>query len=158
MVNVPMTSLPGSASQGLNRPRLLAPLGTERRGDGAGSDGHCSIVPVRRLIAWLAGLAGGVAAYRRFRRAPLPVPDGRPDDRAGELKERLAAARAAADDRDVFEAGETPVDAAPDPVPEPPGLQQPPGTGSGDLAERRRCVHERARAAIDEMQREPDGA
>jgi hypothetical protein len=43
--------------------------------------------------------------------------------------------RAAGDDREEFEAGETPVDEAPDP----------------DVDARRRSVHERARTAIDEM-------
>ena len=102
---------------------------------------------MRRLYAWLAGLAGGVAAYRTFRRAPAPTPAEVPDvaaadERAAELKARLAAARAAGDDRDTFEAGETTVDAAPDPAPDP------------GVDERRRSVHERARAAIDEMQKE----
>src|SRR6266511_5416074 len=64
-------------SHGLNRPRLLAPLGTERRDDGAGSSAHCScsIAPMKRLYAWLAGVAGGMAAYRAFRRRPLPSPE-----------------------------------------------------------------------------------
>jgi hypothetical protein len=56
-------------------------------------------------------------------------------DPAEELKARLAEARAAGDDREEFEAGETPVDEAPDP----------------DVDSRRRSVHERARTAIDEM-------
>jgi hypothetical protein len=86
---------------------------------------------VKRLYAWLAGLAGGAAVYRAFRRQP-PVAEPDPAD---ELKARLAEARAAGDDRDEFEAGETPVDEAPDP----------------DVDARRRSVHERARTAIDEM-------
>ena len=56
-------------------------------------------------------------------------------DPAEELKAKLAEARAAGDDREEFEAGETPVDEAPDP----------------DVDARRRSVHERARTAIDEM-------
>jgi hypothetical protein len=86
---------------------------------------------VKRLYAWLAGLAGGAAVYRAFRRQP-PVAE---PDPAEELKARLAEARAAGDDREEFEAGETPVDEAPDP----------------DVDARRRSVHERARTAIDEM-------
>jgi hypothetical protein len=86
---------------------------------------------VKRLYAWLAGLAGGAAVYRAFRRQP-PVAEPDPAD---ELKARLAEARAAGDDREEFEAGETPVDEAPDP----------------DVDARRRSVHERARTAIDEM-------
>ena len=69
--------------------------------------------------------------YRAFRRRP-PVVE---PDRADELKAKLAEARAAGDDREEFEAGETPVDEAPDP----------------DVDARRRSVHERARTAIDEM-------
>jgi hypothetical protein len=85
---------------------------------------------MRRLYAWLVGLAGGAAAYRTFNRAPQPVVDP-----AAELKEKLAEARAAGDDREAFEAGETPVDEVAD----------------AGVDERRRSVHERARAAIDEM-------
>ena len=88
---------------------------------------------MKRLYAWLAGIVGGAAVYRAFRRHPPVV---QPDP-AEELKAKLAEARAAGDDREEFEAGETPVDAAPDPDP--------------DVAARRRSVHERARTAIDEM-------
>ena len=69
--------------------------------------------------------------YRAFRRQPTVVDR----DPAEELKAKLAEARAAGDDREEFEAGETPVDEAPDP----------------DVDARRRSVHERARTAIDEM-------
>jgi hypothetical protein len=88
---------------------------------------------MKRFYAWLAGLAGGAAVYRAFRRQP-PVAEPDPAD---ELKTKLAEARAAGDGRDEFEAGETPVDEAPDPDP--------------DVDARRRSVHERARTAIDEM-------
>ncbi|MDX6486309.1 MAG: hypothetical protein QOF43_1462 [Gaiellaceae bacterium] len=86
---------------------------------------------MRRLTAWLAGFAGGAALYRVFRRSPAPV-----SDPAAELKAKLAEAKAAGDDREEFEAGETPVDEAADPD------------------ERRRSVHETARTAIDEMRGE----
>jgi hypothetical protein len=76
---------------------------------------------VKRLYAWLAGLAGGAAAYRAFRRQPRVVEP----DPAGELKAKLAEARAEE---------EQPVEEA------------------GDPDARRRSVHERGRAAIDEMQ------
>jgi len=85
---------------------------------------------MRRLYAWLVGLAGGAAAYRAFKRRPQAAADP-----AAELKEKLAEARAAGDDREAFEAGETPVDEVPD----------------AGVDERRRSVHERGRAAIDEM-------
>jgi hypothetical protein len=92
---------------------------------------------MKRLYAWLAGVAGGMAAYRAFRRRPLPSPGPSAEDaRAEELKAKLAQARAAADDREQFEAGETPVDQAADPE------------------ARRRAVHEQARDTIDEMRRE----
>ena len=96
---------------------------------------------MRRLPAWLAGAAGALAAYRALarRRAPAaPAPAPEPDPRAAELRARLAEARAAGDDRDEFEAGETPVDEA----------------VALDPDARRREVHEQGRAAIDEMQSE----
>ena len=94
---------------------------------------------MRRLPAWLAGAAGALAAYRALvrRRAPA-APAPAPDPRAAELRARLAEARAAGDDRDEFEAGETPVDEA----------------VTLDPDARRREVHEQGRAAIDEMQSE----
>jgi hypothetical protein len=96
---------------------------------------------MRRLYAWLAGLAGGAAVYRAFKRRPQPATDRaeRVADPAAALKEKLAEARAAGDDRDAFEAGETPVDEAAEP---------PPADG---VEGRRRSVHDRGRAAIDEM-------
>ena len=93
---------------------------------------------MRRLYTWLAGVAGGAAVYRMFRSRPAGVVE--PDARADELRAKLAEAREAGDDRESFEAGETPVDQA-DVAP-----------GTGDLDTRRRSVHEQARAAIDEMQ------
>ncbi len=83
-----------------------------------------------------AGLAGFVAArslVRRRRTAPAPAAA---DPRADELRQKLADARDVADDRDEFESAETTVDKA-----EP----------AGDLAARRREIHERGRAAADEM-------
>jgi hypothetical protein len=89
---------------------------------------------VKRLTAWLAGALGGAAVYRAWRRKPAPLPPE--PDPADELKAKLAEARAAGDDRAEFEAGETPVDEAP------------------DVDVRRASVHEQARAAIDEMKRD----
>jgi len=93
---------------------------------------------MRRLYTWFAGVVGGAAVYRAFRRRPGTVAE--PDARADELRAKLAEAREAGDDRESFEAGETPVDQA-DVAP-----------GTSDLDTRRRSVHEQARAAIDEMQ------
>jgi hypothetical protein len=87
---------------------------------------------MRRLHAWLVGFAGGLVAYRAWRRTPQPAPRTEPDP-AEALRAKLAEAKAAGQDREEFEAGEQPVDAAADPD------------------ERRREVHERGRAAVDEM-------
>jgi hypothetical protein len=89
---------------------------------------------VKRLIAWLAGAAGGLAAYRALR-GQRPAVDTGADTRAAELKAKLDEARTVADDRDAFEAGEVPVDEA-EPL---------------DPAARRAQVHEQGRAALDEM-------
>jgi hypothetical protein len=80
---------------------------------------------MKRLYAWLAGLAGGAAVYRVFRRRPRVDPPVAARDPADELKAKLAEARAG---------DATPSD--PDP----------------DVDTRRRSVHDRAREAIDEMQ------
>jgi hypothetical protein len=91
---------------------------------------------VKRLYAWLAGIAGGAAVYRAFRRQPSVTPAVAPPvappavgpDPADELKAKLAEARSG---------GEAPATgAAPD----------------SDVEARRRSVHEQARSAIDEMQ------
>jgi hypothetical protein len=78
---------------------------------------------VKRLLAAAAALLG--IAYFRRKQPVQPDP-------ADELRAKLAQARAA-DDREEFEAGEKPVDEVP------------------DVDERRRDVHERARAQIDEL-------
>ena len=84
---------------------------------------------MKRLYAWLAGFVGGAAVYRAFRRQPQAVPVAEPDP-AEELKAKLAEGRAGGDDETPAQA-----EAAPD----------------SDVDARRRSVHERARAAIDEM-------
>jgi hypothetical protein len=92
---------------------------------------------VKRLIAWVAGAAGGLAAYRALKGKRLQAePDA--DARAEELKARLQQAREAPDDRDAFESGEVTVDEA-----EPLNPQA-----------RRAQVHEQGRAALDEMRGE----
>jgi hypothetical protein len=92
---------------------------------------------VKRLFAWLAGAAGGLAAYRALK-GRHAEPETASDLRAEELKARLAEAREAVDDREEFEAGEATVDQA-EPL---------------DPQARRAQVHEQGRAALDEM-REP---
>jgi hypothetical protein len=130
---------------------------------------------VKARLAWLAGGIGvGVAAaYRALRSQPSQAPpvEERPDPRADELRQKLAEARAAVDEREEFEAGETPVDEAPDPEPaaEPSVRASGPVEGvSGEqggspapaepLDERRRRVHERAKASARKMRsRDPEG-
>ena len=95
---------------------------------------------MKRLFAWIAGAAGGLAAYRAVKGRPQ-AHDRAVDGRAEELKARLEAARAAEDDRDDFESGELTVDEALDPALLDPGA-------------RRAQVHEQGRAALDEMRGE----
>jgi hypothetical protein len=113
---------------------------------------------VRRLTAWIGGAVGGLAAYRLFRRrpqlaagpSPQPAPV-EPDDRAEELRARLAESRAAgsAVAEPVVEeppAEEAAAGPAPEAEPEPESPE-----------DRRRRVHEEGRAALDEMKPEQGG-
>jgi hypothetical protein len=79
---------------------------------------------VKRLLAAAAGILG-IAWLGRRRAATAPAPAADP---AADLRAKLAEAR------EESEADEKPVDEAP------------------DVADRRRAVHDRARAAIDELQ------
>jgi hypothetical protein len=96
---------------------------------------------MRRLTAWIGGVAGGVVAYRFWRRhsqvATEPIPPeatpAEPDDRAEELRAKLAESR------------------EDEPVPE-----EEPEVEPDSPEDRRRRVHEEGRAALDEMQ--SDGA
>jgi hypothetical protein len=88
---------------------------------------------MRRFLGAAAGAIGrGGALLHRLRRGS--------DEPADELRAKLAEARSVADERETVEAGETTVDAAPDPAP------------ASDVEARRRDVHERARQALDELQ------
>ena len=83
---------------------------------------------MRRLYAWLAGAAGGLATYRALKRrhpAVEAVPEAAQDPRADELRARLEEAREVEEPA----AGGEPLD--PD--------------------ARRRLVHEQARATLEEM-------
>jgi hypothetical protein len=82
---------------------------------------------VKRLAAALAGIAG--IAWLKRRRTAEPA-----SDPAADLRAKIAEARDAVDDRDAFESGEKPVDEVPD-----------------DVGTRRSDVHDRARAAMDEL-------
>jgi hypothetical protein len=94
--------------------------------------GHSSIGFVQRrklLIGGGIAVAGG-ALYRKLRRKkPPPEPDP-----ALELRRKLDESRAVVQERDEFEAAEVPVDQA-----------------EAAIDERRRDVHRRAQASIDEM-------
>ena len=98
-------------------------------------------------------IAGGVAAaaavaYGLVRRRPAASPTvaapeepAGPDPRAESLREKLAASRELAAEREAFEEAETPVDEAAA------------AESDEDVEEHRRAVHERGRAAADEMRR-----
>ena len=88
-----------------------------------------------RRLAALGGILGFTWWKSRRKRAVLtPPPPHRPDP-ADELRAKLAEAREA-DDRDEFESGEKPVDEA------------------ADVETKRREAHDRARAAMDDLQSE----
>ena len=97
-----------------------------------------------RLIALVLG-GFGLAAYLRRRRARRDEALVSP---ASELRERLAASRAA-------EPAPEPQAVAPEPAAEPepqaPREPEPEPRPLGELDTRRRDVHDRARGAIDEL-------
>ncbi len=93
---------------------------------------------MKARTAWLAGAAGAaIAAYRRLRPAPVSPPAPVEDPRAEELRQKLEESRTVAEEQheEVAASAETPVDEA-------------------DVESRRAAVHERARAAADEMRGE----
>ena len=96
---------------------------------------------MRRLTAWIGGVAGGVVAYRFWKGRPpaaaedpsaMPTADA-PDERVDELRAKLA------ESRESYE---------PSPVE--------PGEPAEAVEERRQRVHDEGRAAVDEMK--SDGA
>ena len=102
---------------------------------------------MRRLLTLLSGAIAGFGLYRLLaarRPAPVyeapPAPEPRADPRAEELRRRLAEARTMVEEREEFEAAETPVDRA-EPAPE--------------VDERRRRVHDEGRRAAERMRRKP---
>jgi hypothetical protein len=92
---------------------------------------------VRRLLALLGVFALVRAWIARRRAAGETALPGEGDSRAEELRRRLAESRELAGDQEDFSSGETPVDAE-------------------SAEERRREVHERGRAAIDDMRKPGD--
>jgi hypothetical protein len=104
---------------------------------------------VRRLLTLSSGAIAGFGLYRLLAgRRPAPVyegppePEPRDDPRAEELRRRLAEARTMVEEREEFEAAETPVDRA-EPAPE--------------VDERRRRVHDEGRRTAQRMRRRPSG-
>lgn len=102
---------------------------------------------MRRLTAWIGGVAGGVVAYRFWRRRPQAAsePSSGPTteergDRADELRSKLAESRA----------GDEPATAEPD---EPAQPDESPEA----VEERRRRVHEEGRTTLDEMKSDESG-
>jgi len=90
-------------------------------------------------LALLVGGAAiaGAAAYRVLtRRGPAPVV---PEPHAEALKASLADSRSVVDEREEFEAAETPIDQA-ESVP-------------SEVGDRRRSVHDRGREVAEEMRR-----
>jgi hypothetical protein len=132
---------------------------------------------MRRLSTLLAGAAAGAFAATVFlRRQRPPLASETPDARAEELREKLAEARTARADEADFEvagmAAETAVEehlapekaaekTTPAPVQRPSPKQprpetQAPGGPADEFEAMRRRVHEEARAAAEEMRRDPD--
>ena len=107
----------------------------------AGQEAAASVASpsMRARVAFAAGavgVAGALIARRVLRRRP-ERPPSIADDQAAELRAKLDESRSLADEREEFESGETTVDRA-----EPAGES---------VEERRRQVHEQARAATGEM-------
>jgi hypothetical protein len=111
---------------------------------------------MRRVTAWIGGVASGVVAYRFWRRrrapdvAPEPEAPPEPDDRAEELRAKLAETRDAAPEPPAEAQVEEPPAAlaereveAEQPEPEPESPE-----------DRRSRVHEEGRATLDEMKSE----
>jgi hypothetical protein len=97
---------------------------------------------VKRLVAWIGATAGGIAAYRLLKRRPEAAPEpapAEPDDRAEELRTKLAESRVA--EPAVEEAPAEPEAAEPEPEPESP-------------ESRRQRVHEEGRGTLDDMKSE----
>ena len=108
---------------------------------------------MRRLTAWIGGVASGVVAYRFWRRhrapdaAPEPEAPAEPDDRAEELRAKLAETRVAEPEPAAEAAEEPPAAEQVEPEVEEPAEPESPD-------ERRSRVHEEGRAALDEMKSE----
>lgn len=102
---------------------------------------------MNRRLAFLGGIAVGTAAlWRTIRRRPPGWVELEPvDPRADELRRKIDESQPVVEDREEFEAAETPVDAV-----------DPPMEVADDPAERRKAVHAEGRSAVDRMQRATD--
>ena len=91
-----------------------------------------------RLALIVGGaVVAGAAVYRALvRRGTAPAV---PEPHAEALKTKLAEAREVAEDREEFEAAETPIDQA--------------ETVPTEVGDRRRSVHERGREVAEQMRR-----
>jgi hypothetical protein len=89
---------------------------------------------MRNRLAWVAGALGAAGvAYKTLRNRPSALAEPAADPRADELRRKLDESKPIIDEREEFEAGETPVDE------------------TESLDDKRAAVHARARAAADEM-------
>ena len=88
---------------------------------------------MKRPLAWLLGAFALLGFLHRRREPPAASPV---DPRAEELRRKLDESRTIVEEREEFEAAETPVDEVPEPA---------------EVEDRRKAVHERGRAAADEM-------
>ncbi|HLM32585.1 MAG TPA: hypothetical protein VK285_00840 [Gaiellaceae bacterium] len=120
---------------------------------------------MRRVSTLLAGAAAGAfAAAVLLRRRRPRVAHERLDPRARELREKLAEARTARADEEDFEAAgmaaETAVEEPAAPPTSPAEVSEPetskPAEPADEFEAMRRRVHEEARAAAEEMRRDPD--
>ena len=108
---------------------------------------------MRRLTAWVGGIASGVVAYRFWRRHHTVEAGGEPeaaadaDDRADELRAKLAESRTA--EPAVEEPPAEPAEPEP-----PPAEAAEPESAAESPEDRRRRVHAEGRATIDEMESE----
>jgi hypothetical protein len=104
-----------------------------------------------RLLTGLGGALGLAWLWRVLTRQRAQHEAPQPDP-AAELREKLAQAKEAADDRDEFDASEgqpvDEIDRTP-PAAEPAAAPEP--EASVSLDERRRAIHEKAQQALGEM-------
>ena len=117
-------------------PAPLAPLRVERRDGRGGKSAQCTIGPVRGLLVGITGLLGAAAFWRRRRTkspAELPAAYGGADP-ADELRAKLAESRV----------GDEGAPGEPIPIADSEASPLDPET-------RRKNVHDRARASIDEL-------